>query len=87
MYIHSNYDVVAQFLKAISVIHKLSPINFSEKCCGKFSICLTKFFFCQSNCTKFFVDYLRKEEKRAVHRLCRGIKRKAGGDFLNCNKT
>ena len=35
----------SQFLKAISVIDKLSPINFSDKCCGKFSMCLTKFFF------------------------------------------
>ena len=35
----------SQFLKAISVIDKLSPINFSDKCCGKFSMYLTKFFF------------------------------------------
>ena len=35
----------SQFLKAISVIDKLSPINFSDKCCGKFLMCLTKFFF------------------------------------------
>ena len=35
----------SQFLKAISVIHKLSPINFSDKYCGKFSMGLTMFFF------------------------------------------
>ena len=35
----------SQFLKAKSVINTLSPINFSDKCCGKFSMCLTKFFF------------------------------------------
>ena len=33
-----------QFFKAISVIVKLSPINCSNKCCGKFSMPLTKFF-------------------------------------------
>ena len=36
-----------QFFEAISVIDKLSPINFSDKCCGKFSMCLTKFFVSQ----------------------------------------
>ena len=35
----------SQFHKAISVIDKLTPINFSDKCCGKFSKCSTKFFF------------------------------------------
>ena len=35
----------SQVLKAISVIDQLLPINFSDKCCGKFSVCLTKFFF------------------------------------------
>ena len=34
----------SQFLKAISVINKLSPINISNKCCGKTSMCLMKFF-------------------------------------------
>ena len=34
----------SQFLQAISVSDKLSSINFSDKCCGKFLICLTKFF-------------------------------------------
>ena len=29
----------SQFLKAIPIIDKLSPINFSDKCCGKFSMC------------------------------------------------
>ena len=47
----------SQFLKAISVIDKLSPINFSDKCCGKFSMCLTKFFLrsdCHTHPSKFF---------------------------------
>ena len=35
----------SQFLKAISIIDKLSPINFSDKCCSKFSMSLMKFFF------------------------------------------
>ena len=34
-----------QFLQAIPVIDKLSLINFSDKCCRNFSMCLTKFFF------------------------------------------
>ena len=44
----------SQFFKAISVIDKLSPINFSDKCCGKLSMCLTKFFFLASQFTKVF---------------------------------
>ena len=35
----------SEFLKAILIIDKLSPINFFDKCCGKFLMCLTKFFF------------------------------------------
>ena len=45
----------SQFLKAISIIDKLSPINFSDKCCGKFSTCLTK-------------DLLLVDEKPAILR-------------------
>ena len=33
----------SQFFKAISVIDKLSPMNFSNKCCDKFLMRLTKF--------------------------------------------
>ena len=51
----------SQFLKAISVIDKLSPINFSDKCCGKFSTSLTKFFSCKSNHKSVFLDFSRKE--------------------------
>ena len=40
-----------------SDIDKLLPINFSDKCCGKFSMCLTKFFFCKTNCENVFVDF------------------------------
>ena len=54
-------DTDNRFLKAISVIDKISPINFSDKCCGKFSMCLTKFFFCMSNCKNVFPDFSRKE--------------------------
>ena len=34
----------SQFLKAISAIDELSVVNFSDKCCGKFLMSLTKFF-------------------------------------------
>ena len=53
----------SQILKAISVIDKLSPINFSDKCCGKFSIVLDKvfFFFFVSRIAKvFFLDFSSK---------------------------
>ena len=45
----------SQFLRAISVIDKLSPINFPDKCCGKFLMCLAK-FCCQSNCKNVFLE-------------------------------
>ena len=64
-----------QFLKAISVIDKVSPINFSDKCCGKFSMSLIKFFFCKSNCktiiridAKMFFEIF---QERVAHILCR----------------
>ena len=62
----------SQVLKAISVIDKLSPINFSDKCCSKLLMCLTKFFFLVSQITKVFFQIF--QEKRAVPELCRGIK-------------
>ena len=46
----------SQFFTAISVIDELSPINFFDKCCGKFPMCLTKFFICKSNCKDVFLD-------------------------------
>ena len=55
----------------MSVIDKLSPINFCDKCCGKFSMCLTKFSFASQIAKMFFQIFLKK---RAVHGLCRGIK-------------
>ena len=61
----------SQFLKAISVINKLSPINFSDNSCGKFLMCLTKSFFVSQIAKMFFQIF---QEKRAVHGLCRGIK-------------
>ena len=51
----------SQFLKAISVIDKLSPINFSDKCCGKFSMCLTKFFVVSRIAKIFLLNFSRKE--------------------------
>ena len=53
----------SQFLKAISIIDKLSPINFSDKCCGKFSMCLTK-FFCKSNCKNVCSRFFKKRIKQ-----------------------
>ena len=53
----------SQFLKTISVIDKLSPIIFSYKCCGKFSMCLTKFFFCKSNCKNVFSRFFKKRKQ------------------------
>ena len=44
----------SQFLTAISVIDKLSPINFSDKCCGKFSMCWTKNSFVNHIAKMFF---------------------------------
>ena len=35
----------SQFLKAISVIDKLSPINFSDKCCEKIFDAFDEVFF------------------------------------------
>ena len=52
----------SQFFKAISVIDKLLPINFSDKCYGKFSMILTQFFFCKSHCEKtVFLGFSRQE--------------------------
>ena len=50
----------SQFLKAISVSDKLSPINFSNKCCGKFLMCLTKIFSCESTHKSVFLDFSKK---------------------------
>ena len=52
----------SQFFKAISVIDKLSPINFFPKCCGKFSMCLAKFFFV-SRIQKCFSRFFKKREE------------------------
>ena len=35
-------------------------MNFSDKCCGKFSMSLT-LFFCKSNCKDVFLHFSRKE--------------------------
>ena len=52
----------SQFFKAISVIDKLSPINFSDKCCGKFLTRLTTFFL-QVTLKNVFPDFLKKREQ------------------------
>ena len=53
----------SQFLEAISIIDKLSPINFSDKCCGKFSMCLTKFFFVSRIAKIFFSKFFKKRKQ------------------------
>ena len=53
-----------------SDIDKLSPIYFSDKCCGKFSICLTRFFLLVSQIAKLFFQIF---QKRAVYGLCRAL--------------
>ena len=58
--LHSVIDK-SQFLEAISIIDKLSLIHFSDKCCGKFSMCLTKFFFVNRIAKMFFQDFSKKE--------------------------
>ena len=52
-----------QLFKAISVIYIFFAHEFSDKCCGKFSMCLTNFFFCKSNRSRknVFLDFLRNE--------------------------
>ena len=55
--------VKSQFLKAISVIDKLSPINFSDKCCGKFSMYLTKFFYVSGSAKMLFSRFFKKREQ------------------------
>ena len=54
------------FIKAISVIDKLSPITFSDKCCRKFSMRLMKFYFCRSSCKILFLDFSRKESSSPI---------------------
>ena len=50
----------SQFLNAISVMDKFSPITFFDKYSGKCSMCLTKFFSCKSNHKSVFLDVSRK---------------------------
>ena len=52
----------SQFFKAISVIDKLSPINFSDKCCDKFLMRLTKFFL-QVTLQKRVFRFFKKREQ------------------------
>ena len=68
----------SQFLKAMWVIDKLSPINFSSEDCGKFSMRLTNFFFvrqitqinrlfyCNQYLLEFFTSFSRPTPLR-VH--------------------
>ena len=73
----------SQFFKAISVTDKLSPINFFDKCCDKFSMILTK-FFCQSHRKNVFLHFSRKKSSSWIVPW-HSIKRKEM--FLNCNST
>ena len=52
----------SQFLKAISVIDKLLLINSFDKCCGKFLMCLTKFFFV-NQIAKCFSRFFKEREQ------------------------
>ena len=52
----------SQFFIAISVIDELSPINFSDKCCGKFSMSLTKFIL-QITLQKCISAFFKKREQ------------------------
>ena len=74
----------SQFLKAISVIDKLSPINFSDKCCIKFSMYLTKFYFLQVKLQKCFSRFFKKREQFTDAAVGLNTTKR---DFLNCNKT
>ena len=74
----------SQFLKAISVIDELSPINFFDECCGKFSMCLTKFFFLQVKSQNCFSRFFKKSEQFTDSAVGLNITKR---DFLNCNKT
>ena len=76
----------SQFLKAISVIEKLSPINFSDKCCDKFSMCWTKFCFV-NYCKHVFLDFSRKEKFTDSAVALNKTRTKRSEIFLNCNKT
>ena len=53
----------SKFPQAILVIDKLSMINFSDKCCGKFLMCLTRFFFYKSKCKTVFIRVFKKREQ------------------------
>ena len=57
----------SQFLKAISLIDKLSPINVVVNFHG-----VRRSFFCNSNCNNGFLDSSRKES--IFHGLYRDIK-------------
>ena len=75
----------SQFLEAISVIDELLSINFSDKCCGKFSMCLTKSFFLQVNSQKCFSRFFKKRELFTGSAV--GLLNPRKRDFFNCNKT
>ena len=73
----------SQFLKEISVIDKLSLINFSNKCYDKFLMCLTKFFFLVSQVTKVFF-YIFQEKQFTDSAVGLNETKK---EILNCDKT
>ena len=52
----------SQFFKGSSEIDKLSPINFSDKYCGKISVILTKFFL-QVTVQKCVSGFFKKREQ------------------------
>ena len=68
----------SQLLKAVSVIDKLSPINFAVN-----FLCLTKFFSCKSN-HKCFSRFFKKTEQFTDSAVGLNTTKR---DFSNCNKT
>ena len=66
----------SQFFKAISVIDKLSPIKFSDKCCNKLLMRLTKFFLqvtLQKCVSRFFKRKQFMDSAVALNRTKRDV--------------
>ena len=75
----------SQFFNAISEIDELYPINFSDKCCGKFSMCLKKLFFLVNQILQKCFSLFFKKTEQFTHSDVALNKTKQ--DFLNCHNT
>ena len=60
-----RYNRSITIFKMISVIDKSLAMNFSDKCCGKFSMCLTK-YFCKSTCKYVSLDFSQGSSLRTL---------------------